>query len=153
MGEDYTIKAVFIGVSVFVTMTILVLVLNYYNTAKQIANKINLKMDIPDTFDYIMKNYDALDDKISGAELQALIRKYANREDISINIISISGHPDAEGIEENINNTWFDKELGIVNELELSKINPSWVNLVEKEVTDNHITLNVSLDYRLDVLL
>ena len=149
MNEDYSIKAVFISVSLFISMIVLTLVLNYYNVAKDIAKEANKRIDIPDTFDKIMKNTDVMEDKLTGAEVQSLIRQYANEPNVSINIIAISDDPEAEGIENRINHTWFDAAKGIIRETELSNINPSWTNKVVKKVDGDNTTLELLLDYGL----
>ncbi|MBR6688472.1 MAG: hypothetical protein IKL68_00445 [Clostridia bacterium] len=152
MDEDFGIKAMFIGLSVFVAMLVLTLLVNYYNVAKGISKQAQLKMDIPETFDAIVKNHNQVEDKISGAELQSLIRKYAYDDTVTINIVSVSNDDSPEKKQYHINKTWFDSSLGIVKETMLSTINPSWVILVEKEISGTHTTLNVHLDYTIDVL-
>lgn len=150
MDNDYTIKVIFISVSLFVTMLVLTLVLNYYNVAKEISKQADLRVDIADSFDFIMKNQDTIEDIVSGAELQSLIRKYANDPYVTMNIIAISDDVEAEGLEDNINHTWYDSSKGIIKDTMLSKINPSWRNKIEKVVNGKYITLNLLLDYGLD---
>ena len=154
MEEDYAIKAVFIGLSVFIIMIVLSLIIAYYSAAKGIAKQAQLKMDIPESFDAIIKRQNQIEDKISGAELQSLIRKYAADPDVTINIVSVSNDDSAENKQWAINRSskWYDRSLGIVKETQLSTINPSWVVLVEKEEIGNKITLNVHLNYTIDVL-
>ena len=148
MDEDFGVKATFIGLSVFVIMIVLSLIINYYNVAKGIAKQAQLKMDIPESFDIIIKKQNQIEDKISGAELQSLIRKYAADPDVTINIVSVSNDDSAEKKQWAINRSskWYDSALGIVKETQLSTINPSWVVFVEKEENNNKITLNVHLD-------
>ena len=154
MDEDFSVKAMLLALSVFVIMLVLTLIINYYTVAKGIAKQAQLKMDIPDAFDLIVKKQNQIEDKISGAELQSLIRKYAGDTDVTINIVSVSNDDSNDKKQWSINrsNKWYDKSLGIMRETMLSTINPSWVVFVEKEETGNKITLNVHLDYTIDVL-
>ncbi len=152
MEQEYSTKAIFIALSLFVIMLVITLIINYYTAAKEIAKQAQLKMDIPETFDAIVKNHDQVEDKISGAELQSLVRKYAYDDKVTINVVSISNDDRPENQKAAIDVAWFDEALGIVDEKELSTINPSWVILVEKVITDDHTTLNVHLDYTIDSL-
>ncbi len=154
MDEDFGVKAILIALSVFVIMLVLTLIINYYNVAKGLANQAQLKMDIPESFDSIVKKQNQIEDKISGAELQSLIRKYADDNDVTINIVSVSNDDSDDKKQWAINRSsvWYDRSLGIMKETMLSTINPSWVVLVEKEESGNKITLNVHLDYTIDVL-
>ncbi|MBR6613815.1 MAG: hypothetical protein IKK84_03515 [Clostridia bacterium] len=152
MEQEYSTKAIFIALSLFVVMLVITLIINYYTAAKEISKQAQLKMDIPETFDAIMKNHDQVEDKISGAELQSLIRKYAYDDKVTINIVSISNNDSPENQKARIDEAWFDDDIGIIDEKELSTINPSWVVLVEKVINGEYTTLNVHLDYTIDSL-
>ena len=152
MEQEYSTKAIFIALSLFVVMLVITLIINYYTAAKEISKQAQLKMDIPETFDAIMKNHDQVEDKISGAELQSLIRKYAYDDKVTINIVSISNSNSPENQKARIYEAWFDDDIGIIDEKELSTINPSWVVLVEKVINGEYTTLNVHLDYTIDSL-
>lgn len=152
MEQEYSTKAIFIALSLFVVMLVITLIINYYTAAKEISKQAQLKMDIPETFDAIMKNHDQVEDKISGAELQSLIRKYAYDDKVTINIVSISNSNSPENQKARIDEAWFDDDIGIIDEKELSTINPSWVVLVEKVINGEYTTLNVHLDYTIDSL-
>lgn len=154
MEDEFSVRAIFIAISVFVIMLVISLLINYFTVAKGIAKQAQLKMDIPESFDSIVKRQNQVEDKISGAELQSLIRKYAADEDVTINIVSVSNDDSDDKKQWAINRSsaWYNSSLGIVRETMLSTINPSWVVLVEKEETGNKITLNVHLDYTIDVL-
>ncbi len=152
MEHEYSTKAIFIALSLFVIMLVITLIINYYTAAKEIAKQAQLKTDIPETFDAIVKNYDQVEDKISGAELQSLVRKYAYDSKVTINVVSISNDDSPENQIARIDEAWYDNDTGIVDEKELSTINPSWVVLVEKVINGDYITLNVHLDYTIDAL-
>lgn len=152
MEEEYTTKAIFIALSLFVVMLVITLIINYYTAAKEISKQAQLKMDIPETFDSIVKNHDQVEDKISGAELQSLVRKYAYDDKVTINIVSIGNDNSAENQKAAIDVAWFDRDLGIIDEKKLSTINPSWVVLVKKVIIGKYTTLNVHLDYTIDSL-
>lgn len=152
MEQEYATKAVFIALSLFVIMLVITLIINYYTAAKEISKQAQLKMDIPETFDSIVKNHDQVEDKISGAELQSLVRKYAYDDKVTINVVSISNNNSAANQKPAIDEAWFDDDTGIVDEKKLSTINPSWVILVEKVINGEYTTLNVHLDYTIDSL-
>ena len=150
MDNDYTIKVIFISVSLFVTMFVLTLVMNYYTIAKDTAKLANLKVDIAESYDAIVKSQDASEVIISGAETQSLIRKYAMNKYVTMNIISVADNTEHEDVEDNINRAWYDSSKKIIDERYLSKINPSWRVKVKKIESGKYITLNLLLDYDLN---
>ena len=144
--EDLPVKAIVIGVSLFVTMLVLSTIIIYFNTARQIADNVSNRVDIADTFDYIM-NSEEFSDVLTGVEVRSLIIKYAGNEKVEINILSIGGSATAEY--SNINNSWLiDTTMNSVqiSEEKLDIINPVWKNRVEKVSTTNKTILNISLN-------
>lgn len=149
--EQFSIKAIVIGVSLFVTMMTLTAILMYYNTAKSIADKVNNRTDIASSFDNIM-NSDNFEDTLTGVEVRSLINKYAGKENVEINVIT------KELIQyNNVNNRLLDEGgwyiatneyagRGIISEEKLSIINPSWKCKVDKVENLNKTTLNISLN-------
>ena len=152
MAEDFSVKALFIGVSVAITMLVLSLIMTYFTTATKLADAANRRMDIPDTYDAIMKSKNLFEDKLTGTEVRSLIRKYANDKYVTVNIVSVNDDPEGEGVENAVNRTWYDSSVGIIKETKLCLINPSWLNKVEKFESGKYTTLKVYLNYRLDVL-
>ena len=150
MDNDYTIKVIFISVSLVVTMFVLTLLMNYYTIAKDTAKLANLKVDIAESYDAIVKSQDASEVIISGAETQSLIRKYAMNKYVTMNIISVADNTEHEDVEDNINRAWYDSSKKIIDERYLSKINPSWRVKVKKIESGKYITLNLLLDYDLN---
>lgn len=157
--EDLSIKAIFIGVSVFVTMTVFSAIILYFNTAKGAADIVSQRTDIAASYDSIM-NEDNFEDYLTGIEVRSLINKYIGNSNVRIDIIKISGlNPEAykvKGVDEikidynNINNnhTWVitQNNAKIIKESKLDIINPVWNCKVEKEKNGDRTTLNISLD-------
>ena len=144
--EDLPVKAIVIGVSLFVTMLVLSTIIIYFNTARGIADTVSNRADIADTFDYIM-NSDDFSDELTGVEIRSLINKYAANESVEINILSISGLATDEYV--NINNSWLVNvkwNSVQISEEKLDIINPVWKNRVEKVNTSNKTILNISLN-------
>ena len=54
--EDAGVKAIVIGVSLFVTMLTVTAIVMYYNTAMSISKEVTDRVDIAATYDYIMKS-------------------------------------------------------------------------------------------------
>lgn len=147
--EDFSIRAIVIGVSLFVTMLTLTAIIMYFNTARGIADEVNKRTDIASSYDYIM-NSDDFTDKLTGVEVRSLINKYAGRQDVTINIVKIGNEEVKEYI--NINNTWLlnindeNEKSKIIKEDKLNLINPVWNCRVDKVENKGKITLNISLN-------
>ena len=151
--EDLSIKAIFIGVSVFVTMTVLTIIIIYYNTAKGVADVVSRRTDIASSYDIIM-NADNFEDELTGVDVRSLITKYVGNDDVKINIVEINGEePSMYKKNVNYNNvnnnsTWTINSNGarIVRESKLDIINPTWNCRVEKVQNREKITLNIYLN-------
>lgn len=151
--EDLPVKALIIGVSVFVTMMVLSAIIIYFNTAKTVADSVSDRIDIASVYDDIMKS-DVFEDVITGVEVRSLINKYAGNTSVAINIVEISGQ--ATSSYNNVNNAWLvtlNADARLISEQKLDLINPIWNCTVEKETvvvnSFNNTTktiLNVSLD-------
>lgn len=150
--EDFSIRAIVIGVSLFVTMLTLTAILLYYNTARQVADAVSRREDIASSYERIM-NKEVFEDDISGVDVRSLINKYAGVEYVEINIIKI-GNTTIEDNDnyKNINNSWLinidknDESVAIISEKGLDIINPSWKNHVEKIESEGKIIINISLN-------
>lgn len=155
--EDFSIKAIVIGVSLFVTMMTLSAILIYFNTARSIADEVNKRTDIASSYDYIM-NDDTYEDKLSGVEVRSLINKYAGSEKVIINILSISGQDPSNYKERdinddkikyiNINNNTSWVANNMIKDAMLDLINPVWNCNVNKVENLGQITLNIDLDVK-----
>ena len=144
--EDFSIRAIVIGVSLFVTMLTLSAIIIYFNTARGIADEVNKRTDIASSYDYIM-NSDDFTDTLTGVEVCSLINRYAGNKDVIINIVKI-GNDEVEDYM-NINNTWLktlNERSKIIREDKLNLINPVWDCRVDKVENQGKITLNISLN-------
>ena len=140
--EDLPVKAIVIGVSVFVTMTVLSALILYFNTAKGVAEIVQKRIDIAEDYDRVM-NADVFEDVLTGVEVRSLINKYAGNSNVKINIVAISGE-DVTGYS-NINNAWR-RSNGLISEQKLDLINPIWNCKVDKVQSREGTTLKISLD-------
>ena len=93
--EDLPIKAIVIGVSVFVTMAVLSAILIYFNTAKGVSDIVSKRIDIADLYDSIM-NEDKFETTLTGVEIRSLITKYVGNSNVRINIKEIGGQAPAD---------------------------------------------------------
>lgn len=128
--ENQAIRAIFIGVSLFVIMITLSLVLTYLNTAKSLANSVSDRVDIAETARDYSYYVDIIESereeeyneyiKLNGVEIRSLLREFAGDEDMYI-VIYIKGKTYT-----NVNNTapWYDRTTGLLNEAMLSHFNP-----------------------------
>ena len=158
--EDFSIRAIIIGVSLFVTMLVLSAVIIYFNTARGIADKVSNRADIAALYDDIM-NTDNFELDLTGVEVRSLINKYAGDEDVEINIIKISGIATPQYV--NVNNTYTGEDgwltrindnAHLISEEKLDIINPVWNCEVKKstEVVDAvENVVKTILDISLDV--
>lgn len=140
--EDFSIRAIVIGVSLFVTMLTLSAIIIYYNTARSVADVVTNRADIAFNLEQIEKQ-DNFEGTLSGVEVRSLIRKYAGNSDVKINIVKISG------IDTNkyndVGNSWFDEN--IIMEDKLNMIEPVSNNFAVKSVDKKGITtINLSLN-------
>lgn len=140
--EDLPVKAIVIGVSVFVTMAVVSALIIYFNTAIGVSDAVNNRIDIAETYDNIM-NSDVFSDTLTGVEIRSLINKYSGSDNVRINIISISGE-DVTGYS-NINNAWR-RSNGLISEQKLDLINPIWNCTVEKVQSEEKTTLKINLN-------
>lgn len=142
--EDLPVKAIVIGVSVFVTMAVLSAILIYFNTAREIADKVSNRVDIADSYDAIM-NDRSYEDTLTGVEVRSLIIKYAGSDIVTINILE-----NEEIKYANVNNEWYAEvnsttKAELISEAKLDLINPACRYDIKKEKNVEHVTLNISL--------
>lgn len=140
--EDLPVKAIVIGVSVFVTMAVLSALMLYFNTAKSVADIVNKRTDIAEEYDRIM-NGDVFEDTLTGVEVRSLINKYAGNESVQINILSVSGKKDKKYWK--VNTAWC-RNTGEISEQRLDLINPVWNCTVTKKQSGEKTILRVYLD-------
>jgi len=148
--EDLPVKAIVIGVSVFVTMAVLSALMIYFNTARSVADVVNKRADIADNYESIM-NEEISQDILTGVEVRSLIIKYAGSDNVKINIVSISGEK-VEG-HDHVNKDYTLNYSGsnkaseqIISEAKLDLINPVW-NCKASKVNNGDITaLYIELD-------
>ena len=146
--EDNAIRAIVIGVSLFVTMLTLTAIIIYFNTARSAADIVSKRQDIASSFDSIMYS-DNFETTLTGVQVRSLINKYVLDDLVKINIIDRDGRI----LYEDVNHSWaivindeMNQNNAIISEEKLSIINPSWKNTVEKVENSNQITLNINLN-------
>lgn len=140
--EDFSIRAIVIGVSLFVTMLTLSAIIIYYNTARSVADVVTNREDIAFSFEQL-EEQDDFEGNLSGVEVRSLIRKYAGNNVVKINIIKIAKEDTNKY--NNVNNSWFDGN--IIMEDKLDMIEPVSNNLVVKSVDKKGITtIDLSLN-------
>lgn len=153
--ENQAIRAIFIGVSLFVIMITLSLVLTYLNTAKSLADSVSDRVDIAETTKDYSYYVDIIESereeeyneyiKLNGVEIRSLLRKFAGDEKMHIKIKV------KEKTYSDVNTTlpWYDTTTGLLNEAMLSHFNPVSNYDVEillnqnDEKGDNHIYITV----------
>lgn len=129
--NDYAIKAMVYGVSLFAIVTVITLLMTYYNTAKLVADAANDRMDIVSSLEELENKGDNFSEvTVTGAELRSFIRKYAGDANVNINIVAINGVT-AHGYYA-INNTtqsyvqtWYNKDIQMIDEAMMSIIDPA----------------------------
>ncbi len=152
--EDFSVRAIVIGVSLFVTMMTLSAIIIYFNTAKGIADEVNKRTDIASSFDNIVNSED-FSDELSGVEVRSLINKYAGVANVKINIILVNGTKTTR--HDNINNKDISEEgwliqtnnyTSIISEEKLNIINPVSNYAVNKVEKLNEKTLEIRLNVK-----
>lgn len=152
--EDAGIKALIIGVSLFVTMLTLSAIILYFNTATSVSKKVSDRVDIVAAYDYIM-NSENFSDTLTGVEVRSLINKYAGVESVKINVSILDG---ANVITyNNINNLdiahggWIkviNENAKLISEEKLNIINPIWDCTVDKVENTKETVLNIRLNVK-----
>lgn len=88
MDEGISIRAITIGVSVFIAVVTMSAVLMYYSTARNTVSEIGTGLDISVAYNRVIEGI-LIKDVITGEELKNLINYYYKNEDVDINIIKI----------------------------------------------------------------
>lgn len=88
MDEGISIRAITIGVSVFIAIITMSVVLMYYSTAKNTVSEIGTGLDISVTYNRNIEKI-LVKDTITGEELKNLINYYYQNLDVDINIKKI----------------------------------------------------------------
>lgn len=90
MGEENAIRAIIIGVSLFVFVMILSVIVFYYNTAIRTTDILKYQADYGTVYERNLQTLKDEDIKISGAEVKNIIRKIVeDYNDINITINSV----------------------------------------------------------------
>lgn len=140
--EDFSIKAIVIGVSVLVTIVTLSVIIIYYNAARNTANIVMNRTDIASSYEEIV-NADNFEGNLSGVEVRSLIRKYAGNENVRISIVEIAGKETDKY--NNVNNSWCKNSM--IMEDKLDMIEPTSVNHAVKTVYNpENIVIEISLN-------
>lgn len=152
--EDFSIKAIVIGVSLFVTMMTLSAIIIYFNTARGIADKVSKRTDIASSFDNIV-NGENFEDTLTGVEVRSLINKYAGVSHVKIDIILVE---DSETTRyNNVNNVYIadggwlikvNEKTSFISEEKLNLVNPVWNCVVNKVESLSETTLEIRLNVK-----
>lgn len=134
--EDISIRAIVIGVSLFVTMITLTAIISFYNVSVLTAQGLHKRANIAEEYDYIMKS-DVVTDDITGIELRNLINKYAKNDKVNIDLTMSESKR-----YNNINNTWINK-IENISEAKLNMINSSDKYSVSKTTSSGTTRLTV----------
>lgn len=152
--EDYSIKAIVIGVSLFITMMTITVIIMYFDTARGLADEVNKRTDIATSFDAIM-NSENFEQNLTGVEVRSLINKYAGNDKVQINIVEISNVATSAYV--NINNKYvgsngwlvkLNSKSNIISEEKLNIIEPIWKCKVNKVENSGIVELNIKLNVK-----
>ena len=150
--EDYSVRAIVIGVSLFITMMTVTATVLYFNTARELADQVNKRTDIATSFDSIM-NSENFEQNLTGVQVRSLINKYVGNDSVKINIIEISGVE--TNSYKNINNEYIENDgwlvkindkSSIISEEKLNLIEPTWTCTVNKVENSGIVKLNIKLN-------
>jgi len=141
--EDNSIRAILIGVAVFIAAITISVIVFYFSTAKKVADNVSSRVDIAESFD-ITTNSNIDEDNLTGVDIRSLIKKYAGSDEVTINILTIKG--EIHKID-NVNNLWkIDENTNIISEEKLDIIDPTMKCSVDKEEKDGKIIIKVHLN-------
>ena len=135
--EDISVKAIIIGVSLFITIVTLSVIVLYFNTARQAADAVNQRMDIARVYDEVI-NREKFEGELFGVDVRSLINHYASDRKVIIQY-DIDGNGVADLT--NINKDWLNAETGVISESMLNSINPVSKYMITKNYNaSNSIT-------------
>lgn len=139
--EDISVRAITIGVSVFLVIITLSVTFLYLSTARSVATEINQnRQNIAISYDKILE-FDVAKDTITGNDFINFIRDNMNNKNIRINIVKIN---EENVTYENINLTW-KNNLGNLSEKQISIIKPSYTVSLVKEIKKSVTIVNAEL--------
>ena len=144
MDEGISIRAITIGVSVFIAIATMTVVLIYYSTAKNTVSEIGTGIDISVAYNRNIEKI-LIKDVITGKELKNLINYYYNNQDVNINITKLKTVKDDGSINyENTSNFAINvnNNKSIYNSI-MKKIISNTRFKLEKINNDIKLTLNV----------
>lgn len=117
--EENSIKAIYIGVSVFVTVIVLSAIVMYISEARKVAEVATSGISIEQYLDDVF-NKDVSESGLTGVEVRTLINKYAGDTDVSVRL---------NGSTQSINIDWCITASGeskpLINEKYLNTIEPA----------------------------
>ena len=133
MEEDNTIKALILGVSVFLIIITLSAVILYYNTAVGGARTISdTRMDIGKLYDKKIEDLD--NTTVDGIDMRNILRsKYENYVTVELEIIDISGASTTITLEGDEAGNVKDSQINMINVEKNYKLN----------ISESHTTLSV----------
>lgn len=81
--EDVSVKAITIGVGIFMAIMTMTAVLTYYNTAKDAVREIGSGTDIAGLYEKSIEDI-LLKKKVSGTDIKNILNYFAGRKDVKI---------------------------------------------------------------------
>lgn len=151
--EDFSMRAIVIGVSLFVVIMTLTAIIMYFDAAKGVADQVSARTDIASSFDNIV-NSDNFEATLTGVQIRSLINKYASVENVEINITAINNQAVNY---DNINNRYtndggwlikVNENVSIISEEKLNIIDPAWNCKVDKVENLDKIALEIKLNVK-----
>lgn len=93
MDESISVRAITIGVSVFIAIITMTVVLNYYNTAKQTVRGIGEGTNISENYnrqiESILSKASTTNYYLNGTDVKNLLNYYYNNTNVTINILKL----------------------------------------------------------------
>ena len=124
--EDISTRAIFIGVSLFITIFTLSAIVLYFNTARQAADIVSKRTDIASKYDLVVNNNE-FEGELTGVEVRALLTRFVGEDRINITL----KFNDSAKTEVQVDRSWIN-EIGVINEAKLDIIEPVAKFKVEK---------------------
>ncbi len=119
--EEWSVRIIFISVSVFIIMGVISAMTIYYGKAIDVAEQVGHRTDIASEYDEIMKKEDLDATTLTGVDVRSLITKYITDDSVSIRFNGTT-----------LGGSWR-YSTGNIKEEMLDKINPIWNYTVTKE--------------------
>ena len=142
--SEYANKALVYAASVFTIMTVVTLLITYYNSARKVADTANNRVDIATTIADLENSKENFTEIITtGVDVRSLIRKYAGNENVEIDVDKMVGLTNIKY--GNVNNNWLNENIAIIDEKKMSVISPAMMARITKKNEDGVVKFYVHL--------